>query len=44
MRGGYVYIMGSKGGTLYIGVTSDSDSRVSEHRNGIRSGFVSKYR
>jgi len=44
MRGGYVYIMGSKGGTLYIGVTSDSDRRVSEHRNGIRSGFASKYK
>lgn len=28
---------------MYTGVTSDLHRRVWEHRNGIRSGFASKY-
>jgi len=41
---GYVYIMASKkGGTLYIGVTSDLSHRVWEHKNGTTPGFTSKY-
>lgn len=43
MPEGHVYILGSKTGTLYIGVTSDFDKRLFEHRNGIKSGFASKY-
>jgi putative endonuclease len=43
MKSAWVYIMGSTHGVLYIGVTSNLDQRVSEHRNGIRSGFASKY-
>jgi putative endonuclease len=31
-------------GTLYTGVTSDFDQRLYEHRNGIKSGFATKYR
>jgi putative endonuclease len=43
MKSAYVYILGSKQGVLYIGVTSNLDGRVFEHRNGIKSGFASKY-
>ena len=44
MRKGYVYIMASKkGGTLYVGVTSDLAQRVWEHENGIGSQFTAKY-
>ncbi len=41
---GYVYILASaRNGTLYTGVTSDLQGRVSEHRQGIKSGFASRY-
>jgi putative endonuclease len=41
---GYVYILASgQNGTLYTGVTSDLQARVSEHKQGINSGFASKY-
>jgi len=43
MPEGRVYILGSTTGTLYIGVTSDFDVRIFQHRNGIKSGFASKY-
>lgn len=43
MPEGHVYILGSKSGTLYTGVISDFDKRLFEHRNGIKSGFTSKY-
>ncbi len=39
----WVYILASRTGTLYTGVTSDLTRRVLEHRSGIRSGFASKY-
>jgi len=39
-----VYIMANRrNGTLYTGVTSDLVKRVSEHRQGIKSGFTSRY-
>ncbi len=42
---GYVYILASqRNGTLYIGVTSNLTRRVWEHRNGIKSGFATRYR
>src|SRR5262245_25790192 len=42
---GYVYILASKTvGTLYIGVTSDLVKRVSEHKNGIKGHFSSRYK
>ena len=40
----YVYIMCSKSGVLYIGVTNDLERRVNEHREGLTKGFTKKYR
>jgi putative endonuclease len=43
MPEGHVYILGSRTGTLYTGVTSSFDQRLFQHRNGIKSHFASKY-
>jgi putative endonuclease len=43
MPAGYTYIMGSNTGTLYIGVTSDFDTRISQHKNGFFEGFSKQY-
>ncbi|MBB5337790.1 GIY-YIG nuclease family protein [Tunturiibacter gelidoferens] len=43
MPEGHVYILGSRTGTLYTGVTSRFDQRLFEHKNGIKSTFASKY-
>ena len=41
---GYVYITtNQKHGTLYIGVTSDLERRIHEHREGLTPGFSSTY-
>jgi len=41
---GYVYIVTNhKHGTLYIGVTSDLERRIYEHREALTPGFTSKY-
>jgi putative endonuclease len=41
---GYVYIVtNQKYGTLYIGVTSNIERRIYEHREGLTPGFSSKY-
>jgi putative endonuclease len=39
----YVYIITSKSGVLYIGVTNDLNRRILEHREKLRPGFTSKY-
>jgi putative endonuclease len=32
-----------RGGTLYVGVTSDLARRISEHREGLIEGFTRRY-
>jgi len=39
----YVYIMGSKSGTLYTGITNDLFKRVHEHKYKLVPGFTSRY-
>ena len=39
----FVYIMASKGRTLYVGVTSNIERRVYEHKHKLTPGFTSKY-
>jgi putative endonuclease len=39
-----VYIMASRSGVLYIGVTSDLQTRVRQHKAGAFEGFSKKYR
>jgi putative endonuclease len=43
MKPGYTYIMGSPTGTLYIGVTSDIDVRVKQHKDGTFEGFSKEH-
>lgn len=41
---GYVYILASKpNSTLYIGVTSNLEQRIYQHKNKHIKGFTSKY-
>jgi putative endonuclease len=43
MSGAYIYILGSRTGTLYIGVTSNLYLRVMQHREGKWEGFTATY-
>jgi putative endonuclease len=40
MSGGYIYVLGSHTGTLYIGVTSNLYQRVLQHKEGTLEGFT----
>ncbi|OGG13908.1 hypothetical protein A3D77_05185 [Candidatus Gottesmanbacteria bacterium RIFCSPHIGHO2_02_FULL_39_11] len=40
----YVYIIGNRNLTLYIGVTSNLVKRLFEHKNELVEGFSSKYK
>jgi putative endonuclease len=43
-KGGYIYVVSNKLRTvLYIGVTANLYSRITEHRNGEGSVFTTKY-
>ena len=44
MRQYYVYIMASRFGVLYTGVTRNLPQRVQQHREGTRPGFTSEFR
>jgi len=39
----YVYIMGSAGGALYIGVTNDIERRVWQHKKKQVEGYSSRF-
>jgi putative endonuclease len=43
MRQFYVYILLSRSGVLYVGITSDLERRLNEHKNGLFEGFTKKY-
>lgn len=40
----FVYILSSRRGRLYTGVTNDLTRRLAQHRTGTTPGFTSKYR
>jgi putative endonuclease len=44
MKPGFVYIMSSVTRTIYIGVTSDLQRRVWEHKSKQVEGFTKRYR
>jgi putative endonuclease len=39
----WVYIVASRTGTLYIGMTNNLDLRIEQHKSGEIEGFSSKY-
>jgi putative endonuclease len=43
MKNFHIYIMSSKTGTLYTGITSNIKKRVYEHKNHLIPGFTDKY-
>ena len=44
MKTGYVYILSSQTRRLYIGVTSDLETRAWEHKQGVIEGFTKTYK
>ena len=39
-----VYIMASRSGVLYVGMTSELQHRVWQHKSGALDGFTKKYK
>jgi putative endonuclease len=45
MKQAFIYILASKrNGTLYIGVTSQIEQRIWQHKSGAFSGFTQQYK
>lgn len=42
MKGGFTYILASKSGVLYTGVTSNLDRRIAQPREKLVEGFAKK--
>ncbi len=40
----FVYLLASRSGVLYVGVTNNLQRRVLEYRNGTVDGFTKRYR
>ena len=43
MKSYYVYILSSLSQRLYIGMTSDLEGRIYQHKHGTYGGFTAKY-
>ena len=43
MKNFYVYILASKSRVLYVGVTSNIEKRIQQHKHGEIEGFTSRY-
>ena len=43
MKSYYVYIMSSQRGVLYVGITSNLERRVFQHKHHSLGGFTEKY-
>ena len=39
----FVYIMANTGGVLYVGVTSNLEARVDQHKHKLLDGFTKRY-
>ena len=44
MREYFVYIMVNDNRTIYVGITSDLEKRVYQHKEGVTEGFTSRYK
>ncbi len=44
MKRYFVYLMSSQSRILYVGVTSDLERRVFEHKCGVHEGFTKRYK
>ena len=43
MKTYFVYILASRSGVLYIGVTNDLEHRVAQHKSKLIPGFTARY-